>query len=60
MDLSPPIHTVPINDLHPHVTDGSGCLCNPSTVYDIGGGSQIIHNSWDGREYYEEDGPGYV
>lgn len=52
--MSETIHVVPVNDLHEHCSDGTGCLCNPAIHLVAGGGTMIVHNSWDGRELWEE------
>jgi len=44
------VHVLPINDLHPHV-ESALCDCNPKIKE---GGRLIIHNSYDGREVFEE------
>lgn len=49
-----PIHIYPINDTYPHITDGVGCPCKPAVEEVEGGGTVIIHHSFDGREKAEE------
>lgn len=53
-----PIHVLPVNDLHEHFSDGTPCLCMPTTEPVYEGkrfcGNLIVHNSWDGREIWEE------
>jgi hypothetical protein len=44
------IHVLPINDVKPHVEAGFYCHCKPRID-----GELVIHNSYDGREFYEED-----
>lgn len=44
-------HVLPINDLKPHI-DHAGCKCEPAVSSD---GELIIHNAWDGREFFEPD-----
>jgi hypothetical protein len=41
-------HVYPIGDLREHSTDGGACWCAPRTEPGI-----VIHNSMDGREFYE-------
>lgn len=47
------IHVLPVNDLMEHVEDET-CECKPTIRYVDGGGKIVIHNSWDGREYWEK------
>ena len=44
-------HIVPTNDIKPH-SDLVTCKCKPTPSED---GKLIIHNSWDGREFFEPD-----
>lgn len=46
------IHIVPINDLKEH-EETSTCECCPRVEFE-NGEMIIIHNSFDGREKYEE------
>ncbi len=50
-------HVVPINDLIEHETDGSDCVCGPTTEpvprEDGSMGWVISHHSLDGRELHE-------
>jgi hypothetical protein len=52
------IHTIPINDLITHVTDGSDCPCGPTVIpIERADGSmafQYVHHSLDGREFAEK------
>lgn len=43
---------LPLRDLKPHI-ENAACKCQPR-VEETGGGKIIIHNAWDGREFYEE------
>jgi hypothetical protein len=43
-------HVIPLNDLKPH-TESVNCKCVPSVQE---GGKLIVHNSYDGREFFEE------
>jgi hypothetical protein len=52
--MSDVVHVYPINDALPHVTEGLGCPCKPKIERVEGGGTLVIHNSWDGREYAEQ------
>ena len=48
------LHVFPINDFLEHVVDGSSeCPCNPR-IEIVNGEELVIHNSWDGREYFEQ------
>jgi GAF domain-containing protein len=48
-------HITPVDDLKEHEGTGLRCWCEP-VVKDEGVGTLVIHNSADGREFYEEDG----
>lgn len=49
-----PFHVIPTNDSRPHANAGMGCRCKPrKEVKD--GATLIIHNSFDGREFFEPD-----
>lgn len=51
------IHTFPVDDYYPHVTEGytegNVCWCNPH-VEELEGGVLVIHKSYDQRESYEQ------
>jgi len=49
---------LPTNDLKPH-TEDSTCECHPTVDFLENGELRIIHNSFDGREVYEELLNGY-
>jgi hypothetical protein len=53
------IHTVPVNDIVEHLTDGEDCPCGPETIpveRDDGSlGFQLVHHALDGREHLEPD-----
>lgn len=53
------VHTIPVNDLIEHETDGDDCPCGPTVepVFrdDGSNGWQITHHSLDGRETGEGD-----
>lgn len=55
--MSDTIHTVPVNDLIEHDSDGGDCICGPTVVpIEREDGSiawQMIHHSLDGRELDE-------
>lgn len=50
-------HTIPVNDLVEHVTDGGECACGPLIepvrAEDGSIGWQVSHHSLDGRESRE-------
>jgi len=50
-------HVVPIDDIKPHVESGTHCPCQPEIRPEPPYGQLVIHNAWDGREFYEESGP---
>ena len=55
-----PIHILPVNDIFPHVEEGTHCPCMPKIqtgqfdrdtgVETYYGTSIIIHNAWDKRK----------
>jgi hypothetical protein len=45
------IHVMPLNDLKPHIY--INCKCNPRVDDEYP--NVIVHNSYDGREFYEKD-----
>lgn len=47
------LHVLPAEDLEPHL-ESSACKCAPS-VNAVEGGLLIIHNSYNGREFFEPD-----
>lgn len=51
------LHTVPVEDLIEHDTDGSACVCGASIEIFIGEagatGKVVTHHSLDGRELLE-------
>jgi hypothetical protein len=50
-------HVLPVNDLKPHTDTGIRCVCQPviSRNHDNTGHTLVIHNSYDGREFFEKD-----
>ena len=47
------LHIYPIDDLLEHCTDGDAvCDCCP-VIRKEGWTTIVIHNSWDGRKYFE-------
>lgn len=49
------IHVVPVNDVVEHV-ESVLCWCRPRVEH-MAMTRMVTHNSADGREYFEEDGP---
>jgi hypothetical protein len=47
------IHTYPVGDLFEHNTESDFCPCTPR-VENNGSTKHIIHNSFDGREDFED------
>ncbi len=52
------IAIVPKDDVKPHINFSPACPCQPKIIVE-NRSLLIIHNSWDGREYYEKDNPKY-
>jgi hypothetical protein len=50
-------HILPVDDLKPHTESGKYCKCQPviSESHDNTGHTLVIHNSYDGREFFERD-----
>lgn len=50
-------HILPVNDLKPHKDAGKYCACQPaiSENHDNTGHTLVIHNAYDGREFFEQD-----
>lgn len=47
------IHVLPLNDLKEHM-ESIDCECHPKLTY-VGEGNLIVtHNSYDGREHFED------
>lgn len=51
--MSETVHVLPVNDLKPHL-ESEACKCAPR-VEEVGNGRVVIHNSYDGREFYEDE-----
>lgn len=49
-----PVHVLPVDDLRPHIETGTYCHCKPRIERE-GGGTVVVHNAYDGREFYEND-----
>jgi len=52
-------HVVPENDLKPHIESGIYCHCDPEVRLEPPYGRLVIHNSYDGREFFENEGIGH-
>lgn len=52
-------HVVPTNDLRPHVEKGLRCWCQPDIQQHDNGNVLVVHNSADGREFYEGEVKGH-
>jgi len=48
------IHICPVNDLREHNTNSEYCICAPSVI-EFNGSVMVIHNAFDGREFFERD-----
>ena len=46
-------HVTPINDLKPHTETGERCKCEPRIEVEENGNKLVVHNAYDGREFYE-------
>jgi hypothetical protein len=44
---------IPNNDLKSHVDTGEWCHCQPRIETAENGNKIVIHNAYDGREFYE-------
>lgn len=52
-------HVLPVSDLKPHSESSAIlCQCQPE-VRLVEGGTLIIHNAYDGREFWEIEGTGH-
>lgn len=49
------IHVLPVDDLKPHI-ESQACKCQPRVDTFKNGNRVITHNSFDGREFYEDEG----
>lgn len=48
------VHVIPLNDLRSHLEGGTYCHCKPR-LQEEANGTIVIHNAYDGREFYEQD-----
>jgi len=64
MNLSDPrlidqtIHVLPLNDLKSHSETGTRCACQPRIENGERGNVIVVHNAYDGREFYEHNEAG--
>ena len=49
--MSETVRVLPVNDLKPHL-ESAACKCAPR-VESAESGTVVIHNAYDGREFYE-------
>lgn len=54
MPSSKVVHVVPLNDLKLHLDGSTYCHCRPRLQREPEG-TIVIHNAYDGREFYEDD-----
>lgn len=47
------VHVLPLNDLKEH-TQSDDCECHPKIEYVGEGGKVVVHNAYDGREFWEQ------
>lgn len=47
------IHVLPTDDLKSHVEVGTRCHCQPRIEHHKNG-TIVIHNAYDGREFFEQ------
>lgn len=50
--MKPIVHVIPENDIRSH-WDSTACPCRPRTEEVAGGGTVVVHNSFDGQEITE-------
>lgn len=48
-------HVEPVNDWKPHLTSGEFCKCEPRVEVQSNGNKVVVHNAWDGREFFENE-----
>lgn len=46
------VHVLPLNDLKSHLEGSRYCHCQPR-IQQLPEGTIVVHNSYDGREFYE-------
>lgn len=47
------VSIIPKNDLRAHLFS-VGCRCAPRLIEEKNGSVIVVHNPWDGREFYEQ------
>lgn len=52
--MSETVNVLPLNDLKPHI-ESPACKCEPSVEIFENGNRLVVHNSWDGREFFEDE-----
>jgi hypothetical protein len=52
-------HILPVNDLKRHSEQGCRCWCEPSIEQYDNGNCMVVHNSADGREFFERERLGH-
>lgn len=52
--MSETIHIEPLRDLKPHIMS-EACKCEPRVEVLENGNRLVVHNAYDGREFYEND-----
>jgi hypothetical protein len=48
------IHVLPVADSKSHTEVGTRCKCEPR-IEQVGDGTIVVHNAYDGREFYETE-----
>lgn len=48
------VHVYPLNDAKEHVQRGEYCHCAPQVRKQEDGSVVVVHNAYDGREFYEQ------
>lgn len=51
--MSDTVHVLPVDDLKPHI-ESAACKCQPRVDTVRNGNRVVVHNSYDGREFFEE------
>lgn len=49
-------HVIPLNDLKEHSHEDRKCKCKASIDVQDNGVAVVVHNSYDGREFFEQEG----
>jgi len=48
-------HVTPNADLKPHNIDSEFCPCEPRIEVQPNGNKVVVHNAYDGREFFEQE-----